>query len=468
MAVKWSGIGPGLLVALDRDAPEPLRSQLEDGLRSAIQLGQLTPGERLPATRRLAEELQVSRGLVQEAYEQLNAEGYLIAHVGSATRVATIGRPAGAPASPTPPPPPRPQIDFAPGIPDLTLFPRRDWSWALREACRDASADQFGYHHPRGAPGLHEVLAAYMRRVRGAAVRPEQVVVCAGFAQGLNLLLRAAARSEIDRVAIEDPGDPGYLTSVIERAGLTAVPVRVDERGLVVEDLVATRARAVIVTPTHQSPTGVPLAPERRQAVLEWARAHDGLVIEDDYDSEFRYDNEPISVLQGLDPGRVATVSTASKSLGPAVRLGWMACPPQLLPGIVDDKRLDDRGSPAIDQLALAAMIESGRYDRHLRRMRKTYASRRVALVEALAEHAPKLWPQGLAAGLHLVVPLAEGTDAAAIAAAAIERDIRLHPMSEYRADGGAEPPALVFGYAAHPEPAIRRAIAAVGDLLRT
>jgi len=194
----------------------------------------------------------------------------------------------------------------------------------------------------------------------------------------------------------------------------------------------------VIATPAHQSPTGVALAPERRQELLAWARERDGLVIEDDYDSEFRYDNEPLSVLQGLDPERVATVSTASKALGPAIRLGWIACPARLLGAIVDDKRLDDRGSPAIDQLALATLMASGRYDRHLRRMRKRYAARRDALVAALAEHAPRLQARGLAAGLHLVAALPDGADAEAIAAAAAERGVGLHPMSEFRADGGA------------------------------
>jgi GntR family transcriptional regulator / MocR family aminotransferase len=364
-------------------------------------------------------------------------------------------------------PPTRAPIDFAPGVPDLTTLPRTDWSWALREACRTASVNELGYDQPRGVPALHDVLAAYLRRVRGAAARPEQIVVCAGFAQGLNLILRACASGGIERIAIEDPGDPTYLTSVIERAGLRAVPTRIDERGVVVDELAANGARAIIVTPAHQSPTGVALAPERRHALLAWARACDGLIIEDDYDSEFRYDEEPLSVLQGLDPERVATLSTTSKALTPAIRLGWMACPVRLLADIVADKRLDDRGSPAIDQLALATLIASGRYDRHLRRMRKVYASRRDALVAALTEHAPTVSISGLAAGLHLVATLPDGLDITAIVAQAAQRGVGLHPMSDFRADGAAAPPALVFGYAAHPEPTLRRAIATTADLFR-
>jgi GntR family transcriptional regulator/MocR family aminotransferase len=178
VAVEWTGAGPELLIALDRRAPAPLRAQLEDGLRRAIQSGRLAAGERLPATRRMAEELKVSRGLVQEAYEQLRAEGYLVAQVGSATRVA-----ATSPAPDAPPvswqPPARAAIDFAPGVPDLTTFPRQDWSWALREACRNVSVYELGYDQPRGVPALHDVLAAYLRRVRGAMVRPEEVVVSA-------------------------------------------------------------------------------------------------------------------------------------------------------------------------------------------------------------------------------------------------------------------------------------------------
>jgi GntR family transcriptional regulator/MocR family aminotransferase len=466
VSVDWTGIAPALLVALDRDAPTPLGAQLEGELRAAIQAGRLVPGERLPATRRLAAELGISRGLVQDAYEQLRAEGYLVAHVGSATRVAPT-RPV-PDAVPEPPPPrTRAPIDFAPGVPDLTAFPRQEWSWALREACRTAQTTDLSYDHPRGLAAVRDVLAAYLRRVRAGAVRPEQIVVCAGFAQGANLLLRAAARNGIERVAIEDPGDHVYLSEVIERVGLQPVPVAVDDRGLVVEALAATGARAVIVTPTHQSPTGVALAPERRQALLAWARACDGLVIEDDYDSEFRYEGAPLGLLQGLDPERVASVSTASKSLTPAVRLGWIACPPRLLAGVVDDKRLDDRGSPAIEQLALAALIASGRYDRHLRRMRRTYAARRDALVAALAQHAPDVGVRGLAAGLHLVARLPDGADAEAITAAAARRGVGLHPMSQFRADGAAPAPELVFGYAAHPEPTLRHAIATIADLLR-
>jgi GntR family transcriptional regulator / MocR family aminotransferase len=465
MGVEWTGAGPELLIALERGAPLPLRVQLEDGLRRAIQSGRLPAGERLPATRRMAEELKVSRGLVQEAYEQLRAEGYLVAQVGSATRVAATGAAVDAPPVSWRPPV-RAAIDFAPGVPDLTAFPRQDWSWALREACRNVSVYELGYDQPRGTPALHDVLAAYLRRVRGAMVRAEQVVVCAGFAQGLNLLLRAAARAGIEHVAIEEPGDPLYLSDVIERAGLHAVPVRVDERGLVVEELAATGARAAIVTPAHQSPTGVALAPERRHALLAWARACDGLIIEDDYDSEFRYDDEPLSVLQGLDPERVATLSTASKALSPAIRLGWIACPIGLLAGVVADKRLDDRGSPAIDQLALATLITSGRYDRHLRRMRKLYTSRRDALVAALAECAPDLRISGLAAGLHLVADLPDRADTAAIVTQAAQRGVGLHPLFEFCADRATAPAALVFGYAAHPEPTLRHAIATIGDLL--
>jgi GntR family transcriptional regulator/MocR family aminotransferase len=240
----------------------------------------------------------------------------------------------------------------------------------------------------------------------------------------------------------------------------------VDERGLVVEELAATAARAVIVTPAHQSPTGVALAPERRQALLAWARACDGFIIEDDYDSEFRYDDEPLSVLQGLDPERVATLSTASKALSPAIRLGWIGCPNRLLAVVVADKRLDDRGSPAIDQLALATLIASGRYDRHLRRMRKLYMSRRDALVAALAESAPQLQISGLAAGLHLVAALPDHLDTAAIVVQAARRGVGLHPLSEFCVDRATAPAALVFGYAAHPEPTLRHAIVTISDLL--
>jgi GntR family transcriptional regulator / MocR family aminotransferase len=239
--------------------------------------------------------------------------------------------------------------------------------------------------------------------------------------------------------------------------------VPVDDHGIDVSRLARTGARAAVLTPAHQSPTGVVLAPARRQALADWAQARDATIVEDDYDAEFRYDREPVGALQGLAPAHVALIGTVSKSLAPAVRLGWIVCPPGLLDAVAAAKEREDRGSPGLDQLALARLIESGRYDRHLRRMRTAYAGKRRALIEALAAHAPAVELRGLAAGFHAVARLPEGCDPHAIAAAAGERSVGLHPIT----GTAPRPPELVLGFGDLSEPAIRRGIETVADLLR-
>ena len=463
MSVEWTGLGPELLLQLSRARSEPLHSQLEGQLREAIRTGRLRAGERLPSSRALAAQLGLSRGLVLDCYRQLRAEGYLTTHAGSATRVAAGARVPGLPAEPDVTP--RLAVDFIPNLPDLTSFPRRDWAWALRESSTRATAGELGYGEPRGSQLLREVLAAYLRRVRAAAADPAHIVVCAGFAQGLNLILRALARGGLTQVAIEDPGDL-YNSEVSQRTRVEVVPVPIDEKGIVVEALAATRVRAVVLTPTHQAPTGVVLAPERRHELLDWASERDATIIEDDYDAEFRYDREPVGTLQGLAADRVALIGTASKALAPALRLGWIVCPPALVEAVADEKRLADRGSPGLDQLALALLIESGRYDRHLRRMRAIYAGRRAVLARTLAEHAPEVGLGGLAAGFQAVARLPEHLDEQAVVAAARTRSIGLYGMSEFRSSGATRPPELVLGFGNLSEGAIERGIAAISDLL--
>jgi GntR family transcriptional regulator / MocR family aminotransferase len=465
VSIEWAGLGPELLLRLDRTRPEPLGAQLERELREAIRSGRLGTGERLPSSRALAGELGVSRGLVLDCYQQLQAEGFLTTRTGSATRVA-----GGAYQQPTPPvgaaAPPRLAVDFRSGVPDLSSFPVREWLWALREAAHTAPTDAFGYGDPRGSAALREVLAAYLRRVRGAVADPERLVVCAGFAQGLNLVLRALARRGVQRVAVEDPGVLDHA-AITAGAGLQAVPVRVDQDGVDVAALAASDARAVILTPAHQSPTGVVLAAQRRQALVAWASERDATIIEDDYDAEFRYDREPVGALQGLAPDRVALLSTVSKSLAPAMRLGWIACPSGLAEAIAYEKTIDDRGSPALDQLALATLIRSGRYDRHLRRMRASYAHRRQTLVDALARHAPQVELGGLAAGFHAVAHLPGSLSEPAVVAAARARSVGLYGMSQYRSSGATHPPQLVLGFGNLRESAIARGIATIDDLLQ-
>jgi GntR family transcriptional regulator/MocR family aminotransferase len=471
MAVQWSGLGPELLLQLDRGLSQPLRSQLEAGLRDAIRGGRLQAGERLPSSRGLARELGISRGLVQECYGQLLAEGYLASQAGSATRVAAGARPAPATPQPGPPPPPRLIADFRSGVPDLASFPRGDWAWATREACRTVPAPDLDYGDPRGSMTLRQVVAGYLRRVRAAAADPDHIVVCTGFAQGLNLVFRALAGLGVRRAALEEPGYGDVAASESAQAllamGMDVAHVPVDGLGLDVAALGASGARAVVVTPAHQSPTGVVLAAKRRHALVDWAARNDGYVIEDDYDSEFRYDREPVGVLQGLAPDRVFAIGTVSKSLAPAVRLGWVLVPPSLVGDVAAAKRVSDRGSSGLDQLVVAALLESGRYDRHLRHMRSLYARRRRVLIEALARHAPGVKLTGLAAGFHAVAHLPISADEQAVVTAARERSVGLYGMAPYRGVRVAAPAQLVLGFGNVGERAIESGIATVADLLR-
>jgi GntR family transcriptional regulator/MocR family aminotransferase len=464
MSIEWAGLGPDLPLRLDREAAEPLRAQLERELREAIRAGRLVAGERLPSSRVMAAELGISRGLVLECYGQLQAEGFLMAQSGSATRVAAGAlAPMKLPSRPLPAPPL--EVDFRPGVPDLTSFPREDWAWALRETCRNVTRAELGYGNPRGTDALRQVLAGYLRRVRGTVADAEQIVVSVGFGQGINLVLRSLSENGIRRVAIEDPGDNDYHV-ICARLGIDAVAVPIDERGIDVRGLEASDVRAVILTPTHQFPTGTALSPERRQALVAWAHARDATIIEDDYDAEFRYDRNPVGALQGLAPDRVALIGTVSKSLAPALRLGWVVCPAGLLASVTEDKRLSDRGSPTLEQLALARLIESGRYDRHLRHMRGRYARRRDALVHALARHAPHVVLSGLAAGFHAVAHLGDETDEQGVVAEARRRSIGLYGMNSYRPSGRTGAPQLVLGFGDLSESAIERGIAAITDLI--
>jgi GntR family transcriptional regulator/MocR family aminotransferase len=463
MAVGWTGLGPELLMGLDRSGGEPLGLQLQRQLRTAIREGRLEQGERLPSSRVLAGQLDVSRGLVVDTYAQLASEGYLSSEVGSGTRVALGTGEARAPVAPAAPARPSLDVEFEYGIPDLGGFPMRDWLWALQLGCRTASVADLGDEPGNGSERLRHVLAAYLRRVRGSSVDADGMVVCPGFRHGLNIVCRALAVSGLRTIAVEEPG-PADHDVIAVRSGLDVVRAQVDERGIDVDELAATEARAVIVTPAHQSPTGVLLAPERRHALVEWARRVDGFIIEDDYDAEFRYDRQPVGSMQGLAPDRVIAMGSVSKTLAPTVRIGWIACPPDLGEAVAREKQLLGRGVPGIDQLALAALVESGRYDRHLRHMRGVYGRRRQVLVDTLAEHAPDIAVTGLAAGCHAVLRLPQGTDEGAVVSAARQRSIGVYPLGRYCAR--PHPPGLVIGFGNVTEQAIRRGIEAIADLL--
>lgn len=450
--------GPELLVELDRHARAPLRAQLENGLRGAVRSGRLPARARLPATRSLASDLGVSRRLVVDAYAQLLAEGYLVARRGAGTFVADAASAVSAPAHEAAVAPLR--FDFFPGYPDLASFPRSVWLRAMRETLRTAPDRAFGYPDARGAPELRGALAEHLRRVRGVAVDPQRIVVCSGAAQGLVLLARAMGGPQL---AVEDPGLPVHR-AILAAHGARLRALRVDADGACVDELARMEAEhgaidGVFVTPAHQSPTGVALAPARRAALLEWAGAGRRLVIEDDYDAEYRYDRAPLAALQGLAPDRVVYMGTVSKTLAPALRLGWLVAPAHLVDPLVEQRNLADHGAPTLDQLALAQMLQSGAYDRHLRQARRRYRARRDALVGAVSRHLPGARVTGLAAGLHAIVRLDREVDGRALIAAAARRSVAVYPLGYAHMEVRAGHDCLVLGYANLVEPAIEEGI---------
>src|SRR5688572_22269217 len=381
MTVDWARGGPDLLVTLDRGAG-PLGLQIQDQLRAAIRDRRLGAGERMPSTRRLSELLGVSRGTVVDVYEQLLAEGYVESAVGSGTRVAAM--PSGGPARQAPgvvaasasSSSSRPaEADFEYGIPDLSSVPLTDWSWAVSEATRTLPTAELGDEDSAGSRHLREVVTAYHRRVRSGCALAEDAVVVSGFRQGLAFALATLAQHGIERIALEDPG-PREHDVITRRSGLDAVPVPVDHDGLDVGRLRETGARAVLLTPAHQCPTGVVLGSSRRRELVAWADEVDGVILEDDYDAEFRYDRQPVGSLQGLSPARVIALGSVSKTLAPAIRLGWVLAPPRFVAGIVEEKRLSSRGAPGLAQEALALLMETGRVDRPSRRVREIYRAR--------------------------------------------------------------------------------------------
>ncbi|WP_371670363.1 PLP-dependent aminotransferase family protein [Streptomyces sp. NBC_00289] len=430
----WSGVGVDL--HLEPDAADGRRAGLERALREAVRDGRLTPGTRLPATRRLATELGISRGTAKAAYDQLVAEGYLTARQGSGTEVASLpSLDARAPGSAARARVPR--LDLRPGSPDVGTFPAAAWLRALRRAIATAPSLAYDYGDPRGRIELRTALSGYLGRARGVVAPPERIVITSGYVQGLSLLTRVLDGAGI---AMEDPGLP-FHREVVRRGGGTVLPVRVDELGAVTEGL--DRAAAVVLTPAHQYPTGVTLHPERRRALTDWARARGGLIVEDDYDGEFRYDRQPVGALQGMAPGQVAYLGTASKTLGPALRLGWMVLPPHLVDAVADAKLHSDHHTETIGQLALAELIDSHAYDRHVRACRLRYRRRRDQLLYRLGPRRPV---RGIAAGLHALVEVADET---AVLARAEEEGLAVgHLGDHWHAPGGAgRPQGLVVGY---------------------
>ncbi|MGW7310429.1 MocR-like pyridoxine biosynthesis transcription factor PdxR, partial [Streptomyces sp. NPDC054835] len=338
-------------------------------------------------------------------YEQLTAEGYLRSDRGSGTWVGGAARSAAPGARDLAPRAPGVRVDFRSGTPDLALFPRAAWGAAQRTVLAELAHRQLGYPDPRGLPELRAALAALLARRRGVVADPERLVVCSGVAQAATLLGFVLRARGLRTVGVEDPGSPEHAR-LFASTGVDTVWLPVDEEGLEPGPLAASGVRAVVVTPSHQFPSGIAYSARRRAELLDWARSVDGFVLEDDYDGDFRYDRAPVGALQGLDPERVAYAGSVSKSLAPGLRLGWMLVPEVLLDEVVERKRTMDLGNPALDQAVLARFVTGGGYDRQLRRCQRAYRERRDALVAALERHFPGSGVSGIAAGLHLIAHL--------------------------------------------------------------
>jgi GntR family transcriptional regulator / MocR family aminotransferase len=453
-----------ILVELDRASRVPLRTQLEHALRRRIRSGALRAGATLPSSRLLAADLGVSRRLVVEAYTQLAAEGYLTTEQRSTTRVADVGagRPADDRRAVLPAPP---RHDLRPSVPALAEFPRAAWLRAGAAAIRAAPDRAFDYPDPIGASALRTSLADYLRRVRAVDAEPERVLVCAGFTQALSLLVGVM---DHPLVALEDPGLVGR-DRIIAAAGGTHLPIGVDRDGLQVERLAESNAAAVITTPTHQFPLGVALASGRRARLLDWA--HGGhLIIEDDYDAEFRYDRKPVGALQGLAPEHVAYIGTTSKTLAPALRLGWLVAPAALVEPLAELRWNRDAGGPTLDQLTLAELIDSGAYERHLRRVRRRYRDRRDRLVAALRRHLPAARVTGMAAGLHLVAHIPGAHDTTRIVRAAASLGLAVVALDRYRLDrtDATGETRLVLGYGNITADAVDTAVQRLSEAVAT
>jgi GntR family transcriptional regulator/MocR family aminotransferase len=433
------------------------RAALIAALRDAVHTGRLAPGTRLPPYRSLAADLGLARNTVADAYAELVAEGRLTAVQGSGTRVASRAEPL--PAARTPkksPGVPAPRYNLRQGQPDATSFPRTEWLAAARRALNVAPHDAFGPGDPRGRRELREALAGYLARARGVRTSPERIVVCSGFAHALRLLFPAVLPGP---VAVEAYG-LAFHRSIFAAAGVGTIPLALDEKGARVSEL---DVPAVLLTPAHQFPTGGPLHHDRRTAVVDHVRATGGVLVEDDYDGEFRYDRKPVGAVQGLDPEHVVYVGSVSKSLSPALRLGWLVLPERLVDAVLAAKGEREAWAGVLDQLTCAEFLDSGAYDKHIRRMRQRYRRRRDLLVRALAERAPHVVPTGIAAGLHAVLRLPPGTERSAVKAAAWQ-GLALDGLAAFRhpASTMSTMDGLVVGYATPPEHAYPAAVDAL------
>jgi GntR family transcriptional regulator/MocR family aminotransferase len=446
---------------------EPVRTRgraLESALREAIRTGRLRPGTRLPSSRDLAAQLGLARGTVTTGYAQLIAEGYLVARHGSGTVVADAEC-GEAPSPATPASPVRWRYDLRPGVPALAAFPRAEWVAATKAGLAELPDDALGYPDFAGLPQLRAELAGYLGRVRAVAAGPDDLVITHGVSEASGLVARVLRAAGHTSIAVECPSHLGQ-TELFVAHGLRPVPVTVDDHGIRVDELAATGCRAVHVTSAHQFPLGIVLHPQRRRALIAWARQCDGVILEDDYDAEHRYDRHAMGALQALDPSRVAYLGSVSKVLSPALRIGWLAAPPALRPAVIDAKHYNDLGGSPIPHAALTHLLRNGGYERHLRRTRTLYRRRRDALLDAVSDRLPSWQAVGVAAGLHVVLRLPDGVDDLALQRALAARGLNAMALSGYVPSGRTAPyPGLVVGYASLSPDRLRSAVDVMADV---
>lgn len=454
--------GSWLPLTLSEHSDRTLRASLRDALKDAIRSGRLTAGSVLPSTRALAADLGVSRGVVVDAYAHLGEEGFLVSRGGSGTMVSDAAQPATRRAQPERAVDRTYEIDLRPGPPDLATFPRAAWLTATREVLRSLPDAELGYASPWGVAALRDELAEHLTRVRAAMASPESCLVVNGATQGLTLLVRTLAENGHKTLAVESPSH-SVQRRILGRHGLRVVDVPIDEQGIDVDALARTGCRAVLVTPAHQYPTGIVLSATRRNALIRWAERVGGIIIEDDYNPEFRYDRRPVGCLQGFGPEYVVLVGSVSKTLAPGLRLGWLVSPPQLHEALSMAKRDDDFGTGVLGQHVLAELFANGGYDRHVRRVRRHYMQRRDVLVSAMAAELPTWQVSGQAGGLHVMLRLPPGVDEDRIIAAAAAKGLALQGTRAMYGSLPAED-GVIVSYARAPRSVLADAVRRLAD----